>query len=278
MPGLLALIEGELPSGRYRARDARGVHGVSALAVRAAAPARGARAAGGARARAATTCACSSPTADGAIVHAPLPRPAAASSRPATSSSSTPPPRCRRPRRRPGRTAPSSSCGSRRRRAAATRRCWLVELRRGDAPFGAVGAGERFDAPRRRDGADPRALRRRPALARPARAARAARASTSPSTAGRSATATCRAAGRSSAYQNVYALEPGSAEMPSAGRPFTAELITRLVAGGVLVAPIVAAHRRLLAGAPRAPVPGALPRAASRRRGSSTPSTAGAAA
>ena len=27
--------------------------------------------------------------------------------------------------------------------------------------------------------------------------------------------------------------------MPSAGRPFTAELITRLVAGGVLVAPIV---------------------------------------
>ncbi len=42
-----------------------------------------------------------------------------------------------------------------------------------------------------------------------------------------------------SMYQNVYALEPGSAEMPSAGRPFTAELITRLVAGGVLVAPIV---------------------------------------
>ena len=27
--------------------------------------------------------------------------------------------------------------------------------------------------------------------------------------------------------------------MPSAGRPFTTELITRLVAGGVLVAPIV---------------------------------------
>ena len=41
-----------------------------------------------------------------------------------------------------------------------------------------------------------------------------------------------------SAYQNVYALEPGSAEMASAGRPFTAELITRLVAGGVLVAPV----------------------------------------
>jgi S-adenosylmethionine:tRNA ribosyltransferase-isomerase len=41
-----------------------------------------------------------------------------------------------------------------------------------------------------------------------------------------------------SAYQNVYATEPGSAEPPSAGRPFTAELITRLVSGGVLVAPV----------------------------------------
>jgi S-adenosylmethionine:tRNA ribosyltransferase-isomerase len=41
-----------------------------------------------------------------------------------------------------------------------------------------------------------------------------------------------------SAYQNVYAREPGSAEMPSAGRPFTAELITRLVSGGVLVAAV----------------------------------------
>jgi S-adenosylmethionine:tRNA ribosyltransferase-isomerase len=41
------------------------------------------------------------------------------------------------------------------------------------------------------------------------------------------------------AYQNVYSAEPGSAEMPSAGRPFTAEVITRLVAKGVDVAPIV---------------------------------------
>ncbi|MDQ1375516.1 MAG: S-adenosylmethionine:tRNA ribosyltransferase-isomerase [Actinomycetota bacterium] len=40
-------------------------------------------------------------------------------------------------------------------------------------------------------------------------------------------------------YQNVYATEPGSAEMPSAGRPFTPEVITRLVAKGVAVAPIV---------------------------------------
>jgi S-adenosylmethionine:tRNA ribosyltransferase-isomerase len=41
-----------------------------------------------------------------------------------------------------------------------------------------------------------------------------------------------------SAYQTVYATEPGSAEMPSAGRPFTAQLITRLVAKGVQVAPV----------------------------------------
>jgi S-adenosylmethionine:tRNA ribosyltransferase-isomerase len=40
------------------------------------------------------------------------------------------------------------------------------------------------------------------------------------------------------AYQNAYALEPGSAEMASAGRPFTPELITRLVAAGVHVAPV----------------------------------------
>jgi S-adenosylmethionine:tRNA ribosyltransferase-isomerase len=40
------------------------------------------------------------------------------------------------------------------------------------------------------------------------------------------------------AYQTVFANEPGSAEMPSAGRPFTAELVTQLVAQGVLVAPL----------------------------------------
>jgi len=40
-------------------------------------------------------------------------------------------------------------------------------------------------------------------------------------------------------YQNVYATEPGSAEMPSAGRPFTPEIITRLVAKGVGIAPLV---------------------------------------
>lgn len=40
-------------------------------------------------------------------------------------------------------------------------------------------------------------------------------------------------------HQTVYATEPGSAEMPSAGRPFTPELIARLVARGIDVAPVV---------------------------------------
>lgn len=42
-----------------------------------------------------------------------------------------------------------------------------------------------------------------------------------------------------SALQTVYADEPGSAEMPSAGRPFSDRLLTRLVARGVMVAPLV---------------------------------------
>jgi S-adenosylmethionine:tRNA ribosyltransferase-isomerase len=42
-----------------------------------------------------------------------------------------------------------------------------------------------------------------------------------------------------SAYQTVFAREPGSAEMPSAGRPFTADVVTDLVTTGVVVAPIM---------------------------------------
>jgi S-adenosylmethionine:tRNA ribosyltransferase-isomerase len=40
------------------------------------------------------------------------------------------------------------------------------------------------------------------------------------------------------AYQTVFASEPGSAEMPSAGRPFTAEVMSRLRERGVEVARI----------------------------------------
>jgi S-adenosylmethionine:tRNA ribosyltransferase-isomerase len=40
-------------------------------------------------------------------------------------------------------------------------------------------------------------------------------------------------------YQTVYATEPGSAEMPSAGRPFTHEILSRLAAAGVTLVPVV---------------------------------------
>jgi S-adenosylmethionine:tRNA ribosyltransferase-isomerase len=43
----------------------------------------------------------------------------------------------------------------------------------------------------------------------------------------------------SAMYQSVFATETGSAEMPSAGRPFTPELVTRLVSAGIQIAPIV---------------------------------------
>ncbi|MFC7386134.1 S-adenosylmethionine:tRNA ribosyltransferase-isomerase [Sphaerisporangium rhizosphaerae] len=39
-------------------------------------------------------------------------------------------------------------------------------------------------------------------------------------------------------YQTVFGVRPGSAEMPSAGRPFSHELVTALVGRGVVIAPI----------------------------------------
>jgi S-adenosylmethionine:tRNA-ribosyltransferase-isomerase (queuine synthetase) len=41
-----------------------------------------------------------------------------------------------------------------------------------------------------------------------------------------------------SAYQTVFSRKPGSAEMPSASRPFTPAVVTDLVARGVLIAPL----------------------------------------
>ena len=40
------------------------------------------------------------------------------------------------------------------------------------------------------------------------------------------------------AYQTIFGTRPGSAEMPSAARPFTTRLVTRLVSLGVAVAPV----------------------------------------
>lgn len=41
-----------------------------------------------------------------------------------------------------------------------------------------------------------------------------------------------------SAYQTVFSRDPGSAEMPSAGRPFTSQLVVDLITAGVVFAPI----------------------------------------
>jgi S-adenosylmethionine:tRNA ribosyltransferase-isomerase len=116
-------------------------------------------------------------------------------------------------------------------------RYWIVELRRGDEPFGAVEVGEDLVLPAAARArilapyAAPRLWLAHIDLPRPVETYLAEH-------------------GQPirygyvpqhwplSAYRNVYAAEPGSAEMPSAGRPFTPELITRLVTGGVLVAPI----------------------------------------
>jgi S-adenosylmethionine:tRNA ribosyltransferase-isomerase len=48
-----------------------------------------------------------------------------------------------------------------------------------------------------------------------------------------------RAAWPSAMYQTVFATEAGSAEMPSAARPFTPELVTTLVSQGVQIAPLL---------------------------------------
>jgi S-adenosylmethionine:tRNA ribosyltransferase-isomerase len=40
-------------------------------------------------------------------------------------------------------------------------------------------------------------------------------------------------------YQTVFGRHPGSAEMPSAGRPFTDRMVTNLVTAGVLVVPVL---------------------------------------
>lgn len=40
-------------------------------------------------------------------------------------------------------------------------------------------------------------------------------------------------------YQTIYATESGSAEMPSAGRPFTPELMNQLISEGIQIAPLI---------------------------------------
>jgi len=40
-------------------------------------------------------------------------------------------------------------------------------------------------------------------------------------------------------YQTVFARHPGSAEMPSAGRPFTRRLVAQLLTAGIEIAPVL---------------------------------------
>ena len=74
-------------------------------------------------------------------------------------------------------------------------------------------------------------------------------------TASRSATPTCRRQWPIEAYQTVFGTGPGSAEMPSASRPFTPGWSPRLVARGITYRADHPAHRRLLAGGDEAPYP-----------------------
>ena len=55
----------------------------------------------------------------------------------------------------------------------------------------------------------------------------------------RSGTPTSAARWPLSDYQTVFGTTPGSAEMPSASRPFTDRLVTSLVAAGVQFAPVL---------------------------------------
>jgi S-adenosylmethionine:tRNA ribosyltransferase-isomerase len=115
---------------------------------------------------------------------------------------------------------------------------WIVELRRGGAPFAGAAGGESFALPGegRAEILAPYAGGKRLWLARLAlrepvesylaRHGRPIRYGYVPRE------------WPLEAYQTAYAVDPGSAEMPSAGRPLTAELLTQLVTRGVLVAPI----------------------------------------
>ena len=116
---------------------------------------------------------------------------------------------------------------------------WRVELRRGESPFRDVVDGERLSLP---DGGGARIL---------APYAGGARLWLAELELPEPLDSYLRRHGRPiryryvprewplESYQNAYALEPGSAEMASAGRPFTPELITALAARGVLIAPLV---------------------------------------
>ena len=192
-----------------------------------------------------------------------------ASSSPATWSSSTPRARC--PRRStasgPGRTVTVHVS------TGLDDGTWAVELRpgpRADGPVAGRPAGRG-----RRAGRGPAA--RRGAVAGPRRGLVPAVAGPGPSCPARCPAYLGRH-GRPIAYsyvrgdwplrdyQTVFAREPGSAEMPSAGRPFTDRLVTDLVTAGVAVAPVTlhTGVSSLEVGEPPLPEPFTVPAATAR--------------
>jgi len=56
-------------------------------------------------------------------------------------------------------------------------------------------------------------------------------------------------------YQTVFARHPGSAEMPSAGRPFTRRLVAQLLTAGIEIAPVLLHTGVSSLGAGEAPLP-----------------------
>ena len=115
---------------------------------------------------------------------------------------------------------------------------WVVELRRDGEPFSGAAAGQTIDLP-----AGARAELRAPYLGRRLWVADLRLPGPLLDYLGRHGRPIRYRYVRDeyplAAYQTVYATEPGSAEMPSAGRPFTPEIVTALVARGIAVAPVV---------------------------------------
>jgi S-adenosylmethionine:tRNA ribosyltransferase-isomerase len=116
---------------------------------------------------------------------------------------------------------------------------WVVELRHGDAAFEGARTGEVLDLPAGATArleapylAGPRLWAARLRLPEPLMAYLA----------GHGAPIRYRYVPEAhplADYQTAYAIEPGSAEMPSAGRPLTPAVLTALVAKGVSVAPLI---------------------------------------
>jgi S-adenosylmethionine:tRNA ribosyltransferase-isomerase len=129
----------------------------------------------------------------------------------------------------PGATADPDGCDVR----------WVVELRKGDDPFRDARAGETLELPAGASAAleapylsGPRLWAARLRLPEPLMAYLARH----------GAPIRYRYVPEQhplSDYQTAYAIEPGSAEMPSAGRPLTPDVLTALVAKGVSVAPLI---------------------------------------